>query len=54
MQIDHLDHIVLTAADIDATIAFYTRVLGMRPVITTVNQDGVPVLSGTAAVRMTA
>jgi len=29
LTIDHLDHIVLTVADIDATIAFYTRVLGM-------------------------
>ena len=25
-----LDHLVLTVADIDATIAFYTRVLGMQ------------------------
>jgi catechol 2,3-dioxygenase-like lactoylglutathione lyase family enzyme len=30
--IDHLDHIVLTVADIDATIAFYTKVLGMQAV----------------------
>jgi catechol 2,3-dioxygenase-like lactoylglutathione lyase family enzyme len=29
ITIEHLDHIVLTVADIDATIAFYTRVLGM-------------------------
>ncbi|HEY2817604.1 MAG TPA: VOC family protein [Casimicrobiaceae bacterium] len=29
LTIDHLDHIVLTVADIDATINFYTRVLGM-------------------------
>ena len=27
--IDRLDHLVLTVADIDATIAFYSRVLGM-------------------------
>ena len=29
MHIDHLDHLVLTVADIDATCAFYRRVLGM-------------------------
>lgn len=32
MQISHLDHLVLTVADLDATVDFYTRVLGMRPV----------------------
>ena len=32
LTIDHLDHIVLTVEDIDATIAFYTRVLGMTAV----------------------
>jgi catechol 2,3-dioxygenase-like lactoylglutathione lyase family enzyme len=32
MQIDHLDHLVLTVADIDRTCAFYTRVLGMEVV----------------------
>jgi catechol 2,3-dioxygenase-like lactoylglutathione lyase family enzyme len=30
MQIDRLDHLVLTVADIDGTCAFYTRVLGME------------------------
>lgn len=30
MRIDHLDHLVLTVADMAATIAFYTRVLGMQ------------------------
>jgi len=30
MRIDHLDHFVLTVRDIDATCAFYTRVLGME------------------------
>jgi catechol 2,3-dioxygenase-like lactoylglutathione lyase family enzyme len=30
MDIDRLDHLVLTVADIDATLDFYTRVLGMR------------------------
>ena len=32
LTIDHLDHIVLTVADIDATISFYSRVLGMAAV----------------------
>ncbi len=32
MRIDRLDHLVLTVADIDAAIAFYTRVLGMEAV----------------------
>lgn len=30
--ISHLDHLVLTVADIDESIAFYTRVLGMEEV----------------------
>ena len=29
MRVDHLDHLVLTVADIEATCAFYARVLGM-------------------------
>lgn len=32
MRIDRLDHLVLTVADIDATMEFYTGVLGMRAV----------------------
>lgn len=32
MKIDALDHLVLTVADIDASCAFYERVLGMRTV----------------------
>ena len=32
MKIDALDHLVLTVADIDATCAFYERVLGMRTI----------------------
>lgn len=32
MDIESLDHLVLTVADIDATTDFYTRVLGMRTV----------------------
>jgi catechol 2,3-dioxygenase-like lactoylglutathione lyase family enzyme len=30
MDIDHLDHLVLTVQDIEATCAFYTHVLGMH------------------------
>jgi catechol 2,3-dioxygenase-like lactoylglutathione lyase family enzyme len=30
MFIQSIDHVVLTVADMEATIAFYTRVLGMR------------------------
>ena len=30
MRIDRLDHLVLTVASIDATVDFYTRVLGME------------------------
>jgi catechol 2,3-dioxygenase-like lactoylglutathione lyase family enzyme len=32
MRIERLDHLVLTVADIDATIEFYVRVLGMEAV----------------------
>lgn len=31
-MIDSLDHLVLTVRDIDATVAFYERVLGMKAV----------------------
>ena len=31
-MIASLDHLVLTVADIDATVAFYGGALGMRPV----------------------
>jgi len=30
MQISHLDHLVLTVADLDVTTDFYCRVLGMQ------------------------
>lgn len=30
--LERLDHLVLTVADIDVTVAFYSRVLGMEPV----------------------
>jgi catechol 2,3-dioxygenase-like lactoylglutathione lyase family enzyme len=32
ISIDRLDHLVLTVADVPATVAFYRRVLGMQPV----------------------
>jgi catechol 2,3-dioxygenase-like lactoylglutathione lyase family enzyme len=32
MLIDHLDHLVLTVEDVDATCAFYTQVMGMEVV----------------------
>jgi catechol 2,3-dioxygenase-like lactoylglutathione lyase family enzyme len=32
MKIDALDHLVLTVVDVDATCAFYTRVLGMQEI----------------------
>lgn len=32
MKIDSLDHLVLTVADVEATCAFYQRVLGMEVV----------------------
>jgi catechol 2,3-dioxygenase-like lactoylglutathione lyase family enzyme len=32
VEIDRLDHLVLTVRDIPATLDFYGRVLGMRPV----------------------
>ena len=31
-MISHIDHIVLTVADIERSVAFYVRVLGMEPV----------------------
>ena len=33
MDLDAIDHVVLTVCDIPASVAFYTRVLGMREVI---------------------
>ncbi len=33
MQIDRLDHLVLTVSNIEATCAFYERVLGMQAII---------------------
>ena len=32
MQIDRIDHIVITAFDLERTLDFYQRVLGMEPI----------------------
>jgi catechol 2,3-dioxygenase-like lactoylglutathione lyase family enzyme len=32
VNIDRIDHVVMTARSVDATCAFYQRVLGMQPV----------------------
>ena len=32
MQIDRIDHVVLTVFDLERTLDFYSRVLGMEPV----------------------
>ncbi len=31
MRVERLDHLVLTVRDVEATVGFYGRVLGMRP-----------------------
>ena len=33
MKIDRIDHIILTVDSIDATIKFYTEILGMKLII---------------------
>jgi len=30
-RLTHLDHLVITVADLDATLTFYANILGMRP-----------------------
>ena len=32
MRIDRIDHIVITAFDVDRTIDFYSKVMGMEPI----------------------
>ncbi|MGF1799971.1 VOC family protein [Vibrio gigantis] len=32
MEISHLDHLVLTVKDIEVTVDFYQRVLGLKPI----------------------
>ena len=38
--IDHLDHLVLTVTDLDATCEFYSRVLGMEAVTFSTGASG--------------
>lgn len=33
IRVDRLDHLVLTVADVERSCAFYSRVMGMKPVI---------------------
>lgn len=33
MQVNRLDHLVLTVSDIDKTVQFYTRVMGMKKAV---------------------
>lgn len=33
MRVDSLDHLVLTVADVEASVVFYSRVLGMEKVV---------------------
>ncbi len=32
LEISHLDHLVLTVKDIEVTVDFYQRILGMKPI----------------------
>ena len=33
IRVEHLDHLVLTVADVEKTCAFYSRVMGMNPIV---------------------
>lgn len=50
MHIDHLDHLVLTVRDLDATCAFYERVLGMQ--VTTFSGDRRALLFGQQKINL--
>jgi catechol 2,3-dioxygenase-like lactoylglutathione lyase family enzyme len=50
MEIQSLDHLVLTVRDLDATIDFYTRVLGMR--VTTFADDRKALHFGTQKINL--
>lgn len=50
MLIDRLDHLVLTVADIDATVDFYTRVLGME--VVTFNEGRKALRFGTSKINL--
>jgi catechol 2,3-dioxygenase-like lactoylglutathione lyase family enzyme len=50
MRIDHLDHLVLTVADLDATTEFYSRVLGME--VVTFGEGRTAVTFGTQKINL--
>ena len=50
MKVNRLDHLVLTVADIDATIAFYTIVLGME--VVTFRGDRKALVFGTSKINL--
>jgi catechol 2,3-dioxygenase-like lactoylglutathione lyase family enzyme len=50
MNIEAIDHIVLTVKDIDATCAFYVKVLGMR--VTTFGDGRKALLFGTQKINL--
>jgi catechol 2,3-dioxygenase-like lactoylglutathione lyase family enzyme len=50
MQVSRLDHLVLTVASIDATVNFYTRVLGMKAV--TFGAGRTALLFGTSKINL--
>ena len=50
MKIDSLDHLVLTVRDLDATCAFYSKVLGME--IVTFDEDRKAVSFGSQKINL--
>jgi catechol 2,3-dioxygenase-like lactoylglutathione lyase family enzyme len=50
MRLDQIDHLVLTVRDLAATVAFYTRVLGMEEV--TFGQDRKALAFGTQKMNL--
>lgn len=50
MTVTRLDHLVLTVADLDATIAFYTTVLGME--VVTFRGDRKALTFGTSKINL--
>lgn len=50
MRVTGLDHLVLTVADVERTVAFYERVLGMEPV--TFQRDRRALSFGTSKINL--
>ena len=50
IEIERLDHLVLTVASIEATVAFYTRVLGFR--VTTFGEGRVALTFGQQKINL--